>query len=209
MIKLENIEKSFDDKKVIKNFSLHIKDNEFIVLTGKSGSGKTTLLNILGLLENPDQGSIQIDNKESFNRKEKTMFYRNEAGYLFQNFALIENETVINNLKIALEYQKISKQQEKEKINTVLEDIGLSSYANKKIYQLSGGEQQRVALARIMLKKPKYIYADEPTGNLDMENRNIVLQHLQKLKDKGCTVIMVTHDEQIANMPYVTQHIKL
>ena len=132
MIKLENIEKSFDDKKVIKNFSLHIKDNEFIVLTGKSGSGKTTLLNILGLLENPDQGSIQIDNKENFNRKEKTMFYRKEAGYLFQNFALIENETVINNLKIALEYQNISKQQEKEKIKIVLKNIGLSSYANKK-----------------------------------------------------------------------------
>ena len=208
MIQLENISKSFEDKKIITDFSLTIQDGKFIVITGKSGSGKTTLLNILGLLEKPDNGDISIDDKHAFTTKEKTIFYRNKAGYLFQNFALIDDESVKNNLKIALMYHKIAKREWKERIEKVLTYVGLTGYVNKKVYQLSGGEQQRIALARIILKNPDYIYADEPTGNLDIENRNIVLELLEDLKNKGCTIIVVTHDD-IAKKSYVDKHITL
>ena len=209
MITVENISKAFGDTKIIDQYSLTIPDGEFIVITGKSGSGKTTLLNMLGLLEKVDNGTITIDGKSKFTNQEKTLFYRKEAGYLFQNFALIDNESVYDNLKIALTYRDVPKKQWREKIEEVLSFVGLEGYTKKKIYQLSGGEQQRIALARIILKEPKYIYADEPTGNLDMENRNIVLEHLHKLKEKGCTVIVVTHDNDIANLDYINKHIKL
>ena len=209
MIKLENVCKTFSNREIIKDLSLEIKDGEFIVITGKSGSGKTTLLNILGLLEKADQGVVTIDGTSKFGNKEKTLFYRNKAGYLFQNFALVDNETVKNNLKVALTYRKLPKKEWQQHIEQALEYVGLPGYANKKIYQLSGGEQQRIALARIMLKEPTYVFADEPTGNLDMENRNIVLEHLKNFKEKGCTVIIVTHDLDIATHDYVTRHISL
>lgn len=197
MISLNNINKSYKNKKLFNNYSLDINDGDFIAITGKSGSGKTTLLNMIGLLENFDSGKIKIDGRDNFTKKDRLMIHRNKFGFLFQNYALIENKTVKDNLKIALEYKDKSKVKE---IKNVLESVGLKGFEKRKIFQLSGGEQQRVALARVILKNPKYIFADEPTGNLDIENRDIVFNHLKKLNQEGKTVIFVTHDNNLASM---------
>lgn len=209
MIILSDVCKSFANKEVIDNISAEIDNGEFVVITGKSGCGKTTLLNIVGLLDTPDSGVVSIDGKTYFSHKEKMMFYRNDLGFLFQNFALIENESVQNNLKIGIAYKSLSKTEQRKKFQEVLEQVGLPNYENKKVYQLSGGEQQRIALARLILKKPQYICADEPTGNLDDENRDLVFSILKKLNAKGCTVIVVTHDTTITNMGCISQLIEL
>lgn len=192
MISLINISKKFKDKSIIDKFNLEISRGEFIAITGNSGSGKTTLLNIMGLLEKPDSGDVIINNIKNPTSKQIKILQRDSYGYLFQNYALIENENVESNLKIALKYQKnINKN---DKINCVLESVGLSKYNKKKIYELSGGEQQRVALARVILKGCEVIFADEPTGNLDKENRDRVFEILKGLNAEGKTIIFVTHD---------------
>lgn len=209
MIKLTNICKAYDKKTVLRQISFQVEDGEFIVITGKSGQGKTTLLNIMGLLEIPDSGIVSIDGKSSYSHKDKITFYRKYAGFLFQNFALIENETVYKNLKIGISYSTMKGKQKIEKIRFVLEELGLTNLENKKIYQLSGGEQQRVALARVILKEPRFIYADEPTGNLDTENRNLVFEYLTKLHNQGTTIIMVTHDTELVHSNYINRVIQL
>lgn len=209
MIKVNEVSKFYDKRPVLQNVSTQINDGEFVVITGKSGKGKTTLLNIIGLLESADRGTVYIDGKARFSRKDKAMFYRHDAGFLFQNFALIENETVLQNLKISVAYSHLTMKQRLEKISTALEQVGLRCYENKKIYQLSGGEQQRIALARVILKEPRYVFADEPTGNLDAENRNLVFEHLKKLREQGRTIIMVTHDMELAQAKCVDSVIEL
>lgn len=196
MIEIKNVSKSFNKRKVIDKFNLKIANGDFISITGESGTGKTTLLNIIGLLEQPDEGDIIINNIKNPNKKQILLMQRNSFGYLFQNYALIENETVEKNLSIALEYQKnVDKQKE---INKALQDVNLDGYNKKKIFELSGGEQQRVALARIIIKKCEFIFADEPTGNLDIKNRDIVFDILKKLNEQGKTIIFVTHDQELA-----------
>lgn len=209
MIELKNVSKKFDGKEVLKDITLTINDGEFVVILGKSGSGKTTLLNIMGMLEKSDTGSVLVDGKSYSSKKDKTDFYRNSSGYLFQNFALIENDTVENNLNIGLAYSNLSKEQKHEKIENVLNVLNLKDMMNKKIYQLSGGEQQRVALGRIMLKNSKFIYADEPTGNLDEENKLIVFKYLNEFKNEGKTVIVVTHDRSLTDYEFVDKVIQL
>lgn len=196
MIEIKNISKSFNKRKLIDNFNLKIANGDFICITGESGTGKTTLLNIIGLLEKPDEGDIIINDIKNPNKKQILLLQRNSFGYLFQNYALIENETVEKNLSISLEYQKnVDKQKE---INKALQAVNLESYNKKKIFELSGGEQQRVALARIILKNCEFIFADEPTGNLDKKNRDIVFDILKKLNGQGKTIIFVTHDQELA-----------
>lgn len=197
MIALSNILKSYDHHIIIKDFSLKIEDGAFLSITGQSGSGKTTLLNLMGLLELPDKGTVSIDGKTNFSTKDRLIFHRYKAGFLFQNFALIEEQTVIDNIKIALAYRKIDSKS--QTISKVLDSLGLSGFEKKKIFQLSGGEQQRVALARIILKDPQYIFADEPTGNLDTKNRDIVFNHLKDFNKQGKTVILVTHDKELVS----------
>jgi len=197
MIKANNVVKSFDNVAIINDFNLQINKGDFIAITGESGSGKTTVLNLLGLLEKPDFGEIIIEEKSKFSKKEVMLLQRNKFSYLFQNYALIENETVQNNLKISLEYQKgIDK---KKKMLEAMQFVNLSSsFLNKKIYQLSGGEQQRIAVARLWLKESDYVFADEPTGNLDNKNRDIVFDLLKKLNEMGKAIIFVTHDLELA-----------
>jgi len=197
MIEAVNLTKSYNNEAVVSDFNLKIEKGDFISITGESGKGKTTILNMLGLLEKPDSGQIIVEGKAKLNRQQVMMGWRHQFGYLFQNYALIENETVANNLKIALEYRKgVDK---KSLMKEALHFVNLnSSFLTKKIYQLSGGEQQRVAIARLFLKESDYIFADEPTGNLDTKNRDIVFDLLKKLNEMGKAVIYVTHDLGLA-----------
>ena len=167
----------------------------------REGSGKSTILNIIGLLDKATSGDVILfgqKNIRPFSMKAEQML-KNKIGYLFQNFALIENETVVNNLKLALENVRGNK---KEKISEALKEVGLEGYENKKIFKCSGGEQQRVAIARLLLKPCELILADEPTGSLDIKNREIVVKLLKNMQELGKTIIVVSHDpffEEIAD----------
>ncbi len=200
MIEIKKVSKTFGEKIVFTNLSYKINDGDMLGIVGKSGCGKSTLLNIIGLLDFDYTGEVLFDGKDVAMLKEKQVnqYIRNNINYLFQNYALIDNETVEYNLLLALEYEKIPQKKKREMISEVLESVGLSSYNNKKVYTLSGGEQQRVALARIMLKKGNIILADEPTGNLDEANARKVMKILKELNKQGKTIIMVTHNEQLA-----------
>lgn len=206
MIELINISKKFGDKEIFNNFSLTVNDGESIVITGKSGSGKSTLLNILSLIEKVDSGNIVWNNTiiNKINSKETELLMRNEIGYLFQNYALIENDSVLDNLKLASMYAKNRKNIDYHKL---LSEMDLDIDINKKIYLLSGGEQQRVALARLFIKPCKIIFADEPTGNLDQKNSDKIMDKLFELNKKGKTLVVVTHDLSIVDR--FDRHIKL
>ncbi|MFB5198578.1 ATP-binding cassette domain-containing protein [Neobacillus sp. KR4-4] len=196
MINLNGIKKTFGEKTILSNFSVKIQDKEFVSIVGKSGSGKTTALNIMGLLEEPDEGDIEILGHLNPNEKIKLNLRRQHLGFIFQNFVLIDNETVEQNLLLSSVYKETFS---KKQLPEALELVGLDhSYLNKKIFQLSGGEQQRIAIARIILKPCNIIFADEPTGNLDDYNKNIILSLFYKLKDMGKTIVCVTHDKNIA-----------
>lgn len=197
ILHIENLNKSFGDHHVIKNMSLEVNQGSFVVLTGPSGSGKSTFLNIVGLLDKHDSGTITyfgVNNPKPFS-KEATKLLQTKIGYLFQNFALIESKTVEQNLMIALEFVKgINK---KERIAEVLEYVDLKGFEKKKISQCSGGEQQRVAVARLMLKPCELILCDEPTGSLDYENRQNIISLLKKLQADGKTILIVSHDPEV------------
>lgn len=199
-IELKNISKKYENKQVLDNFNLVVNKGEMMAITGQSGTGKSTLLNIVGLLEEPDSGDVIIQGIENAWKSEKKQIelFRYTIGYLFQNYALIDNETVSKNLDVALEYVKLPNKDEKKK--EVLEKVGLLDKLNSKIYQLSGGEQQRIALARLMLKKNDIILADEPTGSLDEVNRDQVLSILKSLNNEGKTILIVTHDPEVSKI---------
>lgn len=189
--------KKYGDKEILKNLKEKIKDNELVSILGPSGCGKTTLLNMIGAIDNDYNGTIMYDDVNIKNVKDKDKFIRENINYLFQNYALIENESVLKNLLLALEYEKLKKDEKIKKIQNALKMVGLSGYEKKIIYTLSGGEQQRIALARVMLKRGNIILADEPTGNLDNDNKALVFSILKNMKEKGKTIIMVTHDKSL------------
>lgn len=209
IIELKNICKKFDNKIIFDNYSLTVEEGEFVSIMGKSGKGKTTLLNIIGMLENPDEGSIKICGVENphFNSQKGIKLLRNDISYLFQNYGLIDAETVEYNLKVAVKFLKLSNKEKQDKIKAVLEKVGLNGFEKKKIYQLSGGEQQRVAVAKLFLKPSKIILADEPTGSLDFENEQIIMKMLQELNSQGRTIVVVTHSKNV--MTYATRNIVL
>ena len=192
MISIKNLRKSYDDKVLFDNFDLEIPDGSFVVITGESGSGKSTLLNMIGGIEEPDRGSILVDGFDVSGKGSKRAYFRDVVGFLFQNFALLENKTVKENLDMIQNAGRSGVE-----IREALEKVGLTDVMNKKVYKLSGGEQQRVALARLMIKKCSLILADEPTGSLDRKNSEVVMSVLHDLNLKGKTVIVVTHDEEI------------
>lgn len=202
IIKLDNITKKYKNERTIFNkYNLEIEKGEFIGLVGKSGAGKTTLLNIIGLITDISNGNISIDGKKNLSpdSKKSMILRRNTIGYLFQNYGLIEDETVEWNLKLALEYKKMSKSSKQEKIHKLLNEFGLKGYEKKKVYQLSGGEQQRVAIVKLILQESSIILADEPTSGLDENNAQLVMKLLSQLNQKGATIIMVTHDLGLCN----------
>lgn len=208
-ISLKNITKKFGNKVIFKNFNLNIKKGDFVSIMGPSGIGKSTLLNMIGLLESKDSGDIKILDylNPKFNSKEGVSLLRKEISYLFQNYGLVENKTVNYNLKMATHFLKLSKNEENKKIKDALSKVGLENIENEKVYSLSGGEQQRVALAKIILKPSSIILADEPTGSLDEKNRDIVLKILKNLNKYGKTIVVVTHDPIVGEV--ATTKIKL
>lgn len=190
MIEIKELCKKFDDKILFSDYNLTIEDGEFIVLSGESGAGKTTLLNMIGGLEPIDSGKILVDGEDIAKRKNKLQYYRDVVGFLFQNFALVDKKTVKQNLKLVKKKSKNG-----ITIEEALEKVGLSDKINTKVYKLSGGEQQRVALARLIVKNSNIILADEPTGSLDEKNAQGVMKILMDLNKEGKTVILVTHVE--------------
>lgn len=192
MIEIKNLTKKFDEKTIFSDFSLTIKNGDFIIFSGPSGCGKTTLLNMIGAIEKIDDGEIIVDGIDIRNKKNHLNYFKMKIGFLFQNFALVDNKTVKENLKFIRKDSKTDLS-----IEEALGIVGLRDKLNKKVYTLSGGEQQRVALARLILKKCDIILADEPTGSLDKKNAEAVLDILKQLNKHGKTIILVTHDEDI------------
>jgi putative ABC transport system ATP-binding protein len=192
MITIQNLCKKFDDKVLFDGFHCMIQDGEFVVFCGESGCGKSTLLNMIGCLEKPDSGSIMIDDIDIWNYKNKRELFSCKYGFLFQNFALLEGKTVVQNLHII---QK--KARSDTTVDEALARVGLQDKKDTRVYKLSGGEQQRLALARLMLKKCDIILADEPTGSLDEQNADLVMNILHSINQSGKTVILVTHSSKI------------
>lgn len=198
---LHDVSKSFGKKIIFDDFSLLIKQGEQICITGKSGSGKSTLLNIMGLLENPDSGIINICGATNVkaNSRQAQHLLRTKIGFLFQNFALIDDKSVNYNLDIACINLKLPKSKWNEKKIEVLKDLQLDISLQEKVYNLSGGEQQRLALGRILLKNCDLILADEPTGSLDIFNRDKTLDILSQLNNEGKTIVLISHDPYIVS----------
>lgn len=199
IIEIENLGKSFGTHILFDQFNLQIEAGEMVCIWGKSGCGKTTLLNIIGLLDSYDVGTLKIADvtNPKHNGKESLLLRRNILGYIFQNFALVDNETVDKNLDLAMMYNKEIENKEEAK-KEILKKMDIERTQYQKIYELSGGEQQRVSIARIFLKPCEIILADEPTGSLDNINKLLVMDYLKELNQLGKTVIIVTHDPEIA-----------
>lgn len=208
-IVLKNITKSFGDRKLFDGFSLTIEPGEYVSIMGESGSGKTTLLNMIGLLDTPDSGDITICGCHNlkFNSKKMRALRRSKISYLFQNYGLIENETVEYNLAISAHFKNLKPKDKKHLYKDALQKVGLDGYEKRIVYTLSGGEQQRVALAKIIVKSPQIILADEPTGSLDAQNRDYVLRILSELNSEGKTIVVVTHDPVVGQC--AKSHIRL
>lgn len=197
-VELKNVTKKFNKKTVIDNLSLQLEEKKIYAITGRSGCGKTTLLNIMGGIEKVDEGEVTILGNKNISQKSRLRkLLRYQISFLFQNYALSDNDTVKYNLELALKYSKVKNKN--EAIAEALKTVGLEGMEKQKIYSLSGGEQQRVAVARLLLKPTELILADEPTGNLDPENRNVIFSLLQKLNQKGKTVVIVTHDMELSS----------
>ena len=200
-LQVDAINKSFGSNTVLHNISFEIESGESVALVGPSGCGKSTLLNIIGLLETLDSGRIKLEGKvyPSINSKKATLMRRTEINYLFQSFALINDWKVSKNLLLALQYTKLSKQEQERLIRTALENYGIGEKFDAVVNELSGGEKQRVAIARAMIKPGNLILADEPTGSLDKAMATIVINSLlDSVHANHKTLLMVTHDMSIA-----------
>ena len=197
MIKIEHLAKSFGERTVFQDINLQFAAGKVYALIGNSGCGKTTLLNILAKLEPYDKGSISYRGQE-LKQIKSHHFFKNELGYLFQNFGLLENETVAVNLELGMIGQKLTKQEKKQREEEVLQKVGLDYLTlGQKIYELSGGEAQRVALAKVILKDPPLILADELTAALDPETSQEIMNLLLSLKKTDRLMIIATHNPAI------------
>lgn len=199
-IELNHIVKAYGARKIFQDLNISIEKGELVAIVGKSGEGKTTLLNIIGGIEPFDSGELIVQGikNPAVDKASGIRLLRSEVSFLFQNFALIDECSVDKNLDLALKYVKQDRARKEKQKEDVLEKVGLIGYRNRPVYELSGGEQQRVAIARVMLKPTSILLADEPTGSLDIENRNLVISLLKDLNSQGITVVIVTHDEWVA-----------
>ena len=198
MIELKQVSKSFGERELFSNLSMTFEAGKVYALIGSSGSGKTTLMNMIGKLESYD-GTIFYRGKDLANYKSSD-FFRHELGYLFQNFGLIENQSIEENLKLGLIGQKLSRSEQRLRQKQALEQVGLAYLdLDKRIFELSGGESQRVALAKVILKNPPLILADEPTSALDVKSAYEMIRQLKRLKEEnGMTMVVITHNIALA-----------
>ena len=204
MIIAKDIKKKYNDQEVLRGIDLKIDKNEFVVILGASGSGKSTLLNILSGLEKSDSGEVVYDNESisDYSEKQLTEFRKDKIGFVFQQYYLLNNLTVEQNVKVGANLAD-----NKEYVD-IIKDLGLEDKLSKYPNELSGGEQQRVSIARALAKKPTVLFLDEPTGALDEETGRKILEYLLKLKDKShFTMIMVTHNENIAELANKIIHV--
>ncbi|GAB2539960.1 ABC transporter ATP-binding protein [Spirosoma aerophilum] len=204
MISLQNIEKVYRTSTIetlaLNNINLDIKKGEFVSIMGPSGCGKSTLLNVMGLLDEPSSGTVQLDGQPvmKYTDKELAKLRNQKIGFIFQSFHLINDLTVLDNVEIPLLYRATNGKPRQEYAKEALAKVGLSNRMKHFPKQLSGGQKQRVAIARAIVGNPDIILADEPTGNLDSAMGNEIMTILQDLNKEGATIVMVTHDEQMA-----------
>ena len=213
MIKTENLQKIFKTEEVetwaLNNVTLEIKEGEFVAIMGPSGCGKSTLLNILGLLDNPTNGTYELNGVEvsKYTEAQRTDLRKGVIGFVFQSFNLIDELNVYENIELPLLYMGIPKDERKRRVEEAMKRMDISHRVKHFPQQLSGGQQQRVAIARAVVANPKIILADEPTGNLDSKNGKEVMELLTQLNKEGTTVVMVTPSQHDAG--YATRTINL
>ena len=200
-ISVQNVSKQFGSREIFKDLSFDIEENEFVALVGPSGSGKSTILNMIGLLDTVDSGKVLIDGKvlPKVNSQSAVHYGRNVINYLFQSNALISTSSVKDNLMLAMTFSNFSRQEKEQRIKETLEFVGLQNRLNSKINELSGGEQQRIAIVRAILKPGDIVLADEPTGSLDPEMSQKAFDLIRTLRDQfGKTILVVTHNMEQA-----------
>ena len=204
MLSMQNISKVYRadlvETHALRDFSLDVDDGEFVAVTGPSGSGKTTFLNIAGMLESFTSGTYMLDGEDvsGLNDNDRSKIRNRKIGFIFQSFNLIPDLDLFDNVDVPLRYRGLKASDRKERIQRALETVGLASRMKHVPAQLSGGQQQRVAIARALAGEPRFLLADEPTGNLDSLMARQVLDLLEEINEKGTTIIMVTHDPELA-----------
>jgi putative ABC transport system ATP-binding protein len=212
MLRLEHVSKTYRTTEVetaaLDDLSLEVKPGEFLAVMGPSGCGKSTLLNILGLIDSPSSGAYWFNGEDVAQCSEKELSLRRRArvGFVFQNFNLIEDLNVAENVEVALLYLGVGGAERRQRVATALERVDLAHRARHLPRQLSGGQQQRVAIARALVAHPKLILADEPTGNLDSTNGDAVMDMLAGILNGGTTIVMVTHSEEYAKRAHRVVH---
>lgn len=195
---------------VLKDVSFSVEKGEYLAIMGPSGSGKSTLMNILGLLDTPTKGNYELDGENTLllNEKQLAHMRNRKIGFVFQRFHLLPSDTALQNVMLPLTYAGVSPKDRKELAISALEKVGLADRLNFKPMQLSGGQCQRVAIARAMVTSPDILFADEPTGNLDTENSKQIMELFKMLNNEGVTIVMITHEEEIARNAGRILHIR-
>ncbi|POX63321.1 lipoprotein ABC transporter ATP-binding protein [Streptomyces sp. Ru62] len=197
MIEIENLRKSYGPRTLWSGLDFTVRRGQLLALVGPSGSGKSTLLNCLGLLDTPSSGAIRHEGRDitGFGPRAARHYRRDVLGYLFQNYALIENASVAANLEVAMKPRR--KRADAPTVAEALARVGLAGREKEQVHRLSGGEQQRVALARLIVKQPALVLADEPTGALDHDNTTLVVDILRTMSEDGCAVVIATHNDAV------------
>lgn len=210
MLKVTDIGKTYGKFTVLQNIDLEVADGEFLAIMGPSGSGKSTLINILGLLDQSYTGEYLLENKsyKDVNDNELSQIRGDQLGFVFQNFKLLTTYNVYENIEIPLIYSKKQQSKKREMVEDVIEKVGLTGKEKNRPAELSGGQQQRVAIARAIVNRPKLIIADEPTGALDSKTSKEIMEIFTKLNQAGTTIIMVTHDSEVADYAMRTVYIR-
>jgi putative ABC transport system ATP-binding protein len=202
IIELQNIEKSFGKRKILDDISMNIYQGDIIGIMGRSGSGKTTLLNIIGLLDKSDSGKYLL-NEHAVNIKDEKVvsnIRRDHIGFVIQNYALINEKNVFYNISVPLLCKKLNKKDIKKQVVNIAKKIGISELLDKYPYELSGGECQRVSIARALVRQPSIILADEPTGALDEKTEKEILTLFKELNNQGTTILLVTHNQEVSEI---------
>jgi putative ABC transport system ATP-binding protein len=213
MLKMSNISKVYRtdliETHALRELDLHVNEGEFVSVTGPSGSGKTTFLNIAGLLESPSSGLYELDGQDvsRLGDRQRSCIRNEKVGFIFQSFNLIPDLNLADNVDVPLRYRGWSSAQRRRAVGDMLDLVGLGSRQGYLPSQLSGGQQQRVAIARALAGQPRFLLADEPTGNLDSEMASVVMGMLESINAEGTTIVMVTHDPDLASRAHRNIHI--